>query len=191
MDPNDELFDAVVSGRKDFDYDIEATRQAEYESRIVKRILTTAGYKPSRWSGVVSQSREFTGDRQLNFAWFHEAHPTFPVIMMSEKIRWAHKTRMIDLFKRFTKTPIYLRFADRAATAGIDLTKSYAALVFEMGEFGTTVIHNYPRNPQFVLGEGCEDDGTRVVRPLKRTGVIYVVEQIQTLIAAIGSSWVP
>lgn len=190
-DPNDELFDDVVKGKKGFDGEVESIRQASYESAIVKRILTTSGFKPSRWSGVVSQSREFTGDQDLNFAWFHEAYPAFPVTMMSEKIRWAHKTRMIDFFKRFTSTLVYCRFRDRTAEAGINLRDTYAALVFEMGEFGTTVIHNYPRETQFVLGDGCVDEGTRLIRPLKVTGVTYVVEQVKTFIAAIGASWVP
>lgn len=188
-DPNDELFAEVAARQQEDTPEHEIARQAAYEAKVVKRILTEAGFKPSKWSGVVSQSREFTGAEHLSFAWFTEMYPTFPVILMTEKIRWMHRTKWSDFFKRFTKTTLYHKFSELAAQREIDPAKTYVGLVFEFGDLGTMVLHNYPRHPQEVLGEGKYDEGARLVRPLKN--VVYVIEQVSSFISAVGTSWVP
>lgn len=168
----------------------EANRQEHYEETIIKRILRGAGQAPSNWGVFVNECRERTGLDHLNFEWFRDRYPRFPLRLLPQKIAKAHRTTLIDVFKRFTTTRVFEVYQELAQFHGVNLKEHYAGLVFEMGELGACVLHNYPRLDHLGTDETARGDhGTRIVRPVGFPVVVYVVEQLPSLLDGIGKEW--
>lgn len=168
----------------------ELQRQQHYEETIIKRILRDAGAAPSNWGIAVNECKERTGLTYLNFEWFRERYPRFPVHLLPQKVPKAHRTSLIDLFKRFTATRVFTAFQELVLFHGEDVTKNNVGIVFELGELGACVLHNFPRFDHLSSDDTSRGDhGTRIVRPVGLPVVVYVVEQLPSLLDGIGKEW--
>lgn len=168
----------------------ELQRQQSYEETIIKRILRDAGAAPSNWGILVNECKARTGLTYLNFEWFRDRYPRFPIQLLPQKVAKAHRTSLVDLFKRFTHTRVFEAFQELVLAHGVDLQRNNAGLVFELGELGACVMHNYPRLDHLGVDETAKGDhGTRIVRPVGFPVITYVVEQLPSLLIGIGKEW--
>ena len=190
FDNANKFWDGVRGQQKLNDAAAEATRQEHYEETIVKRLLQQAKVPLPGWGVIANQCRERTGLDYINFEWFREQYPRFPVRLLPQKVPRAHKTQLIDLFKRFSRTTVFETFRELAEYHGVSPREQAVGLVFEMGSLGTCVLHTYPRYDQMALDGDASDEGTRIVRPMGSPPTVYVVEQVPTILKAIGTGWV-
>lgn len=163
------------------------------EQRVIKRIWDFANNRPPRLAEVVQECKLETGKATLNFAWFHDHYPEFPVRLGAAKIPWIHEVSVGDLFGPFTKLPFFKHYEKFLDELDLNPEEEQAALIFPWATIpkggSAMVLHNYPVN------EGTDDPnmrlerGTRIIRPLGNPVVIYVIESLNDFLANVGTTW--
>ncbi len=185
-DPNSDFFSQIKQSHTP--EQTEEQRLLGLQETIIKKIFAVAGYKPSNWWTLQQDCHNATNLAKLNFAWFHEAYPTFPVQMGVARVGWVFKLTMRDMFDNFLKSGFFKAYTEFISEQGLDDTQQRAALVF-YDIRRPMVLHNYPREGEMVDEPAEHTQGTRIVHQFGR--VTYVVEPLAKLLSAIGGDWLP
>lgn len=119
-----------------------AKKHDNYEETIIKKILKHMGAE-RRVKEIAARCHEVTGKNSLKWEIFEEEYPFFPVRLIPRSVPYVHKITVVDLYKRFTSTPIWKAFDDGYSELGLSPTTHCVGLVFNYPGIGTMVLHNY------------------------------------------------
>lgn len=181
-DPNDMFFKNLQAPA--FSRNMPTTG---FEETVIKQLFRATGFQP-HWGALARECAAVTGSHALTFRWFHETYPGFPLTLGASPVAWVHKITMRDIFESFLKSVLFKAYMEFVHAAAIDDRQTSVAFVFrEVRRY--MVLHNFPRNGE--MGDEAAEhmQGTRIVHQLGQ--VVYVVEPLPKLLAAIGSHWLP
>jgi hypothetical protein len=176
---------------------LEEQRQAGFEERCIKQILRYANV-PLRIGQAKAMAREDGNHDSLNFRWFAQAFPSFPVTMGAEKLRRTSGTQIgwTQLFGNgFMKLPFMQEYMKLVNTLAVDVHSERVALVFNAphaDKATTMVLHNQPiqaNNVSVVDPERREETETRIIRPYGNPRVTYVLESFNSFMQTVGTDW--
>lgn len=185
--PNDPRFDcwALV----DDDAALEAAlgrdewqqrREQGFEEACVRFVLKRFDLDPAR---VRREAIDQLDRSELSFGMFHEVWPTFPVALASADVTAADVLATLSgLDKRFTKTPLYVRYEEVAEAVFGAAEPGALALIFRAGST-LTALHN-------CLYAFDEEPGVRTVKTLARRSV-FVLEPLRQLLEHLSRQWAP
>ncbi len=141
----DNPVDAALSGIYDSDRIAvaKAESQANYEERIVRKIMTAAGME-AQIKQMCYRVKEITGTPKLTFAYFNEAYLDFPALLRIQRIPYVHQTTIVDLFNKFGKSKIVNAWKEAAEDVGPD--ERIIAAVFDFA--GVKGVHLVCHNEQ-------------------------------------------
>lgn len=163
-------------------FDVEewkAVKQDAYEERFIKYLMQEFNLA-HQISKMKHDCYEVTGKHQLNWNWFANAFPSFPVRFMPRSIPYVHQIMLRDLFQRFTKTPIYVEFEKGIEIHGLDPHAQTVGMVFEWPQLGRVVMHNYA---------SYHSPDIQLRRELLRPPITFVIERCQPLVDHIKEVW--
>ena len=172
----------------------EGEKQLAFQERIVKQILRHSGVQIPV-GRMQNEAFEKYGDRALNFFWFNQEFPTFPVYLMAEKLKHTHKATLAQLYGKgqFRKLNWWKEYEEQAANNAIDLKNERAVLFFNLPhakEAFLMTLHNQPtQNTHLVDAELRDDAYPRTVFPMK-SGVTAVLEAFPSFLDTVGTDWV-
>jgi len=174
----------------------EQQRQLSFQERIVKQLLRYANV-PINVALFKQEAMAVHGHADLDFRWFAEKFPGFPVFLMSEKIKFTHTIKMADIYgqSRFRKLSWWKQYMEQADLAGIDLKTERAALLFNLPHAKDAflmTLHNQPiQNQVFTPAEEREDPWPRTIFPMAKEGVTIVLESFKSFMQTVGTDWAP
>jgi hypothetical protein len=175
------------------------SQQAQFEARVIKQLLRYARIELNV-RAAKQQSWEATQAVNINFAWFHERYPRFPIYLGSAKLKNTAGTHIpwTALFGAgFMKLPWMADYEKLCATMNWDVHKDRVALCFNVPHApgaSIMVLHNQPiqvDNSQMVLPdqERRTETETRILRPLGRDRIVYVLESLNSFLTTVGTDW--
>ena len=156
------------------------------EDAAVRKVLRRMGNE-SAIQGLRYKCKEVTGSDLLTFPWFHDEYPAWPVKFGVSRVKGVHKVPMNQVLKRFTKTPYFKAFEDFVEDVGVNVREDSAGLIFMWPGHATVVLHNYPRDDEYVE-RGQE--WARITRAMGNMTprVIYTLEPLDALLYALTRS---
>jgi hypothetical protein len=118
------------------------------------------------------------GIRHLNFDYFSERFPSFPVYLIYGKVAYAHQEILLQnlLRGKFLKSKIFKKYEEVTADSPGNLT----ALVFQVANIGTFVLHN-------LVGDGDENGTSLIIR--SKASDTYILEQDEAFYVRVGNEW--
>jgi len=131
-------FDRIYRGRESEREDIRHRQELNFEESAVKRILAAAGVETRH--AVLREEAETAGFDFLSFLWLRTYYPNFPVQLFFKKVPYVHTITVRDLFKKFTKTPIFKALSE---ILDEEICQEDMGLVFNWPQMGTMVLHNH------------------------------------------------
>lgn len=171
-----------MSDIEDNDFDLDdwkAKKNSSYEERILKQVMSAIGVR-EKISLLKSRCQEVTGSYNLNWDWFNDEFPTFPVRLMVRSIPYVHTVTLLDLFQRFSKTPIYKGYCDAIDLYGESDAKA-DGLVFNWPGVGSMCFHTFR-----------VDFDTSESRFSRRIGEkTFVLEKLGSLLDSVLEVWSP
>jgi hypothetical protein len=161
---------------------MELSRQANYETTIVKKILQWSGLNPSQFRERLPAEADF------NVGWFRETL-NFPAVLGTQKIDWVHDldegySMMAELLKRPTKTRLYKAFSEWCDAECLDPEDTLVGLVFELTGCGTMIFHNVPRT--FGLIEYRERTLAAMTLKIGKQTTVYTLEPLKAFVESLG-----
>ncbi len=169
--------------------DAAERRQETFEERIVKGLLQRAGIATPLWQ-LRHAAEEVYGIKSLNFRWFRQEYPRFPLILGASKIPNTAGITLADaLTGSFSKLPFFREYSKFLASEDIDDYERSVAFFFNLGG-RTFALHNYrpmaaPGDDPDVLGERCG----RLVRPFGNPVIYYIIEKASDLLDRLPTDW--
>ncbi len=153
-------------------------REFAYEEKVVKQLLKNFSIS-DRLPYLKSRCKAKTGRSNLQFEWFNDLYPDFPVFLTIRRIPYVHKVTFKNLFGNFTTTPIYKALEDV-----IDISESSLArgVVFNWPGIGTMVMHD--------LVTTHESDA-EFVRKLGPRKIRFTIETFGSFCEKVASIWTP
>ncbi len=116
-----------------------AGKQVRCEDRMVRFLLSRL--KASALAKDLRiKAKAVTGVDNLTFAMFSEEFSDFPVSMGARDIPYLHQLTFTDLWKRFTKTNIFVAYQNLQDE--LEHTDRPCALFFNWPQVGGLVLHN-------------------------------------------------
>jgi hypothetical protein len=181
----DEFFQNLFNDSTPAAEDIKVLRQLAYEERVIKRIFTECGLRPSSWGRLAVDCREKTQATKLNFAWFNATYSEFPGQLIGRRVPFLHKTTLIDLFKPPAKNRLVRAISRELTISNVNpKTQSYMFVfpivktsfcAHSLGSLADTKLAAAYRQ-QFVMLPPDSD------RP-------FIVEPLKNICTAIGLTW--
>ena len=169
--------------------------QAVFQERIVKRLLRYARV-PFQAAAAKREAKAKYGTDDLNFFWFNQEYPTFPVFLMGQKLRYTHKATLSQLYGKgqFKKLPWWKEYAEQSGTHGIDLNNERAVLFFNLPhakEAFLMTLHNQPtQNSSVIDAEQRQDEPwPRTIFPVGKSGITVVLEAFPSFMETVGTEW--
>jgi len=181
----DEFFENLFNESTPAAEDLKILRQLAYEERVIKRIFTDCGIKPSGWGRLAVDCRAKTQQTKLNFAWFNATYGEFPGILLGRRVPFLHKTTVVDLFKPAPKNRLVKAIAKELAINEIDpLTSSYV-FVFPIVKTAFCA-HSFGSLADTRLSDSARHQFVMLPTANKRP---FIVEPLKNLCSAIGPAW--
>jgi hypothetical protein len=169
-------------------------RRLALEERVIKRIWDQHGCRPANLGAQVRDCKQQTGKDTLNFEWFHNTYPRFPVMLGAAKIDWTQNIQVGDLFGAFTKLSFFKEYEKFVDEIDLNPAVDQAALIFPWAHIpkggSAMVLHNSPVDTVWDCHHEKAGRGTRIMRPLGNPVVIYVVESLNDFLMNVGTEWV-
>lgn len=173
-----------VSERYRYDPEEERRKRdaamAKHVEKVVQRILTVSAYRDPRagWLDLQAECQLMTGSKHLNFSWFYNRWPSFP-IKLAVGYEPFEKVTMNSLFRDPGRMSVVIKLEAFASDQGHDLRREQVAYVFN--EVQTQmVIHNCYSS---LASEGVQ------IRIRKQCGTSYFVEHFFRLLGRVGREW--
>ena len=171
----------------------EESRQVGFQERCVKAVLRAANV-PFLVGKAKLAAREKYGNDDLGFAWFNEEFPAYPVMLMSQKMRYTGKPRWTELFGAgFAKHPWFKEYVKQIAEFGWNPQLDRCAMFFNAphaDQSATMVLHNQPIQATMVHDpEQRTEPETRIIRPYGNPQVVYVIESVKSFMQTVGTDW--
>lgn len=171
-------------------------QQLSFQERIVKQILRRANIQLDVGRRKAEAAEKF-GFNDLGFQWFNEEYPRYPVILLSQKMRYTHQTTLADLYgrSRFKQLGWWKEYEDQVAAAGIDLHQQRVVLFFNLPHAKDAFLmslHNMPIQvqPGLMDAESRQDEPwPRTTFPMGKTGVVAVLESFDSFLQTVGNEW--
>ena len=146
-----------------------AQSETRYGQKLLKRLLQECV--------GAERTRDFyyRGGEEFGFSWFNYEFPDFPIALAARRLRGV---RLIDLFKRVTKTDVWTSFFE---VVNENQGRHSVGLVFPLGELGDFIAHNcwtidhLPGVTRLVRRAASEDKGMIIepynvmIQQIKRT----------------------
>lgn len=187
----DELFNdmrnASQSGRVE--------QQLSFQERIVKQLLRRAGVVLP----VAASKRdamETHGSDNLDFQWFADTYPKFPVRMLSQKMRYTQTATISCIYGKglFQRLPWFKEYQAQAELYDIRLREERAAFVFNLPyakDAYLMVLHNQPVQSQIIRDAELRQDEPwpRTTFPMKQHGIVCVLEAFDSFLQTVGTDW--
>lgn len=157
---------------------------ASAEDTAVRKVLRKMGNEAAIQS-LRHRCQESTGSDLLTFPWFHAEYPEWPVVFGSARVRDIRPIPWGKVMKHFTTTPMFKAFENFVEDVGIDVREESAGVIFMSPGHTTVVLHNYPRDDEYVA-RGKE--WARITRPMGNMSprVIYTLEPLEALLYFVG-----
>jgi hypothetical protein len=150
--------------------------KAGYEATAVTKLMTHFGMREAY--KTLEQRIELHWQRPVCFDDFHDTYPNFPFRMGVANVFGIVDLDMAELFKRFTRTPIYVAYTELMDELEVDRL----AMVFSWPRVGKwVVIHNLLRD--------MEIPHPVFLRPIAKPKCVIAIETIDAFLA--GTSWTP
>ena len=173
-----------------------ADRQFAFQEKIVKSLLTRAGITIPV-AAAKREAAEAHGRDTLDFDWLEATYPTFPVRMLSAKLRYTETATISSLYGKgnFKKLPWYREYISQVDLHNIDLKSQRAAFVFNLPyaqDAYLMVLHNQPVQAQIIRDAELRQDEPwpRTTFPMKSHGVVCVLEALDSFMQTVGTDWV-
>jgi hypothetical protein len=153
---------------------------ASAEDSAVRKVLRKMGNE-SAIQSLRHRCRDATGSELLTFPWFHAEYPAWPVLLGVARVRHIRPIPWGQVMKNFTKTPMFKAFEGFIEDASVNVREESAGVIFMSPGHTTVVLHNYPRDDEYVA-RGKE--WTRITRPMGNMTprVIYTLEPLDALL---------
>jgi hypothetical protein len=138
--PFDDDLEQLVDDRVDFR---NQQKQANWEERIVKMLLTVKG-RQGQIRQLAQEHFDKTGQFGLTFYAFMKANPDFPVYFFCRKIPYVHELRFENVFKNPHKNKIVKTFTQLEAELPDRYQGKPYGVVFEWLHSGgqVKIVHN-------------------------------------------------
>ena len=171
-------------------------KQISFQERVVRQVLKRAGVTTSV-AVLKKEAQEKHGSSTLDFKWFEEEFPHFPVKLFSEKFKATHQITLGQIYGRgeFEKLAWWQSYLKLCDTYQVDLRKQRAALFFNLPYAQSAflmVLHNHPSqaNAGLVDAEYREDEAwPRTTFPMRKRGMIAVLESFDSFLQTLGTDW--
>lgn len=182
----DDFFNNLFNETTPAAEDIKALRQLAYEERVVKRVFTECGIRPTSWGRIANQSRELTGENKINFKWFNLAYgAAFPARLCGKRIPYLHQLRLPELYKPVKQNKLIKSVLKALASIEIDPSKGSFMFVFPLIKT--------PFCAHSMRGAGYEDPpagDTRAQLLFRVSGQRHLfIEPLKDACRAIGTEW--
>lgn len=166
-------------------------QQLSFQERIVKQFLRRANIALSPVAAKAEAQHKY-GSADLDFRWFHAEYPSFPVRLMSQKLKYKEQPLLAALYGKgqFKKLAWWLEFEEQTQLYGVNLQTDRAALLFNLPyakDAFLMVLHNQP--VQATDPELRDDAWPRTIFPIGKTGLVAVLESFDSFLQTVGTSW--
>gem|GEM_PF-4846335 len=171
----------------------EQSRQLGFQERCVKAILRFANVPLQVGKAKVDAKAQFNDD-SLGFQWFEEHFPGYPVLLLSQKMRYTGKPRWTELFGAgFAKHPWFKEYIKQVSECGWNTQVDRVAMFFNAphaDQSATMVLHNQPIQETILHDpEQRTEPETRIIRPYGNPRVVYVIESVKSFMQTVGTDW--
>lgn len=119
-----------------------AEKNSNFESRMVKEVLKFYGLG-SVEKDLRGAAKRVTGEGSLNFRWFDEFYPSFPVRLGARSLPYVFKWGPSQCRKHFTSSPMWKAFEDVRDNVPEHLDNGQIGVIFYWNEYGNIVLSNY------------------------------------------------
>lgn len=170
-------------------------KQTAFQERIVKQLLKYANVTLSV-AAVKREAEELRSSNALDFSWFADHYPKFPVRLLAQKLKYTHTATLGNIYAKraFTALPWYVEFVEQVDVYNIDLQRDRAGFVFNLpyatGAF-LMVLHNQPVQENLIRDAEFRQDEPwpRTTFPMPRYGVVLVLEAFDSFMQTVGTEW--
>jgi hypothetical protein len=157
------------------------------EDGMVKKVMQKTGLIYNL-ENLRQRCHEATGRRDLNFEWFHDEYPSFPVRLTAKKAYWLRDMLVEDIYKSFTRTTAFRAYESACEELDVDPRSEAFGVIFRWPGIATMVLHNY------MIDEELIDMGTSWTRITRTIGnvsprVTYAYDKLDFLLHAISKEW--
>jgi len=190
--------DDIFSAMRDPTLGREAQQRAQqegFEETLVKKLLRYAGVE-LRVGLAKKMAWEDRKTNKLDFAWFTEQYPHFPIVLGAAKLKFTsgHHIGWTELMgKGFLRQPWIKEYEHLLATLECNPLVDRVALAFNAPHADQSyvmVLHNQPIQAQNVMDpEFREEPETRIIRPIGRPRMTYVLESFNSFMQTVGTEW--
>lgn len=172
-----------------------AEMQGNFQERIVKQLLRYAGVQIPL-AVTKREAKDKYGTDDLNFFWFNQEYPSFPVYLLAQKLRYTHKATLSQLYGKgqFKKLPWWKEYETQTGTHAIDLRNERAVLFFNLPhakEAFLMTLHNQPTQASSVIDAEQRQDEPwpRTIFPVGKSGITVVLEAFPSFMETVGTDW--
>lgn len=167
-------------------------QQLNFQERIVKQLLRNANV-PIQVGALKAEARQKYGTDWLDFQWFREEFPRFPVRLMAQKLKYRDQPLLSDLYGkgRFKQLAWWKEFENQAALFNVNLVHDRAALLFNLPHAKDAflmVLHNQPVQSHDAERRDA-DPWPRTIFPIGKSGIVAVLESFESFLQTVGTEW--
>ena len=160
--------EALMRNRREYADERQSERQKSMERKAMSQIMSAYGVRNKKYIIRDAQKDGHT------LSWLWDKHPDSPVKLIARHI---YKWSWVEMFTRFTKTPVFEAFEDAVDT----YPEHYVGAVFHAGGLGDMVVHNWT----------AEFKGTLIVPPCPKQYGRIIVQQFKYFVQALREEWNP
>ncbi len=172
-----------------------AEQQLAFQERIVKQLMRRAAI-PAAVGALKHEAMDRRGSADLSFDWFNERFPTFPLRLLSQKMKYTQTTTLGDIYGkgRFRKLPWWQEYESQTCLYNVNLATQRAAFFFNLPfakDAFLMVLHNQPTQEQVIRDAEVRQDEPwpRTTFPIGKTGVVAVLEAFDSFMQTVGIEW--
>ena len=187
--------DVFDSMREADDAGSRESQQVAFQERIVKQLLRRANIQ-LQVAATKREAFDQRGSDKLDFRWFNENYPRFPLHLLAQKMRYTHTATLGELYGQgqFKRLPWWKEYESQVALYDINLQNERAALIFNLPlakDAFLMVLHNQPIQCEMIEDAERRKDQPwpRTTFPMGKSGVVAVLEAFDSFLQTVGTEW--